>query len=181
MRGRKVIATSSPAMDILKSSNVERVLFDLFGAQRTRELMAELDENRVYRLTGEELASLQAVFAADYAEDAEVEVYIGETFRNHGYLMDPHTATCFKAHVSCRDKPLPGILYSTAEWTKFSPTIAHALTGETDSQDIDALKSISAAANTPIPPMIEALFDRPVAQSTVIDKQDIEREVLAFI
>ena len=44
------------------------MLFDLFGAQRTRELMAELDENRVYRLTGEELASLQAVFAADYAE-----------------------------------------------------------------------------------------------------------------
>ncbi len=181
MRGRKVIATSSPAMDILKSSNVERVLFDLFGAQRTRELMAELDENRVYRLTGEELASLQAVFAADYAEDAEVEVYIGETFRNHGYLMDPHTATCFKAHVSCRDRPLPGILYSTAEWTKFSPTIAHALTGEIDSHDIDALKSISAAANTPIPPMIEALFDRPVAQGAVIDKQDIEREVLAFI
>ncbi|MGB5452918.1 MAG: threonine synthase [Sedimenticolaceae bacterium] len=181
LRGRNVIATSSPAMDILKSSNVERVLYDLFGAQRTRELMAELDENRVYRLTADELASLQAVFAADYADDAEVEAYIGETFRDGGYLMDPHTATCFKAHASCRDKPLPGIVYSTAEWTKFSPTIAHALTGEDDSHDIDALKSISAAANTPIPPMIEALFDRRVVQDTVIDKRDIEREVLAFV
>ena len=181
LRDRKVIATSSPAMDILKSSNVERVLYDLFGAQRTRELMAELDENLVYRLTGEELASLQAVFAADCADDAEVDAYIGETFRDGGYLMDPHTATCFKAHASCRDKPLPGIVYSTAEWTKFSPTIARALTGEDDSHDIDALKSISATANTPIPPMIEALFDRPVVQDTVIDKQDIEREVLAFI
>ncbi|MCW9078273.1 MAG: threonine synthase, partial [Gammaproteobacteria bacterium] len=96
-------------------------------------------------------------------------------------LMDPHTATCFKAHASCRDKPLPGIVYSTAEWTKFSPTIAHALTGEDDSHDIDALKSISVTATTPIPPMIEALFGRPVVQDTVIDKQDIEREVLAFI
>jgi len=181
LRDRSVIATSSPAMDILKSSNIERVLYDLFGAHRTRELMAELDENRVYRLTGEELASLQAVFAADYADDAEVGAYISETFRDNGYLMDPHTATCLKAHASCRDKPLPGIVYSTAEWTKFSPTIAHALTGEDDSHDIDALKSISATANTPIPPMIEALFDRPVAQDTVIDKQDIEREVLAFI
>ena len=181
LRDRDVIATSSPAMDILKSSNVERVFYDLFGAPRTRALMAELDDNRVYRLTGGELASLQAVFAADYAEDAEVDAYISETFRNDGYLMDPHTATCLKAHASCRDKPLSDIVYSTAEWTKFSPTIAHALTGEADSHDIDALKSISATANMPIPPMIEALFDRSVAQDTVIDKQDIEREVLAFI
>ncbi len=181
LRDRKLIATSSPAMDILKSSNVERVLHDLFGAQRTRELMAELDERRVYRLSAEELAALQAVFAADYTDDAEVDAYISETFRNHGYLMDPHTATCFKAHASCRDEPLPDIVYSTAEWTKFSPTIAHALTGEQDSHDIDALKSISAAADTAIPPMIQALFDRPVVHDTVIDKRDIEREVLAFI
>ena len=181
LRDRRVVPTSSPAMDILKSSNVERVLYDLYGAPRTRELMTELDENRVYCLTAEELDSLQAVFSADYANDAEVDTFIGETFRDKGYLMDPHTATCFKAHASCRDKPLPGIVYSTAEWTKFSPTIAHALTGEKDSHDIDALKSIAAAANTPIPPMIEALFDRPVAQDKVIDKNDIEREVLAFI
>jgi threonine synthase len=181
LRGRHVIATSSPAMDILKSSNIERVLYDLFGAQRTRQLMAELDEQHVYQLSGEELASLQAVFAADFANDAEVNGYIQQTFRDHGYLMDPHTATCFKAHASCRDKPLPGIVYSTAEWTKFSPTIAHALTGESGNHDIDALKSISDTAKTPIPAMIAALFDKPVAQGSVIDKQDIEREVLAFI
>lgn len=181
LRDRAVIATSSPAMDILKSSNIERILFDLFGAQRTRELMADLDQKRIYRLKGDELAALQAVFAADYADDTEVETSIRDTFRDTGYLMDPHTATCFKAHASCREKPLPGIVYSTAEWTKFSPTIAHALTGEVDSHDIDALKSIAATANTPIPPMIEALFDKPVVQDTVIDKDDIEREVLAFL
>ncbi len=181
LRDRAVIATSSPAMDILKSSNIERILFDLFGAQRTRELMADLDQKRIYRLKGDELAALQAVFAADYADDGEVETSIRDTFRDTGYLMDPHTATCFKAHASCREKPLPGIVYSTAEWTKFSPTIAHALTGEVDGHDIDALKSIAATANTPIPPMIEALFDKPVVQDTVIDKDDIEREVLAFL
>ena len=181
IRGRKVIATSSPAMDILKSSNVERVLYDLFGPERTRELMAELDEHRVYRLNDDELTALQLVFAADYADDAEVEAYIQDTFQTHGYLMDPHTATCFKAHASCREKPLPGIVYSTAEWTKFSPTIARALTGESGQHDIDALKSIAATAKTVIPPMIEALFDKPVVQGAVVDKQDIEREVLAFI
>lgn len=181
LRERSVVATTSPAMDILKSSNVERVLYDLFGARRTRALMAELDQHRVYRLTGEELSALQAVFAADFADDAEVGRYIAETFHDEGYLMDPHTATCLKAHLSCRDKPLKAIIYSTAEWTKFSPTIARALTGENGGQDREALKAISAIAHTPVPPMIEALFDRPVAQDKVIDKQDIEREVLAFI
>jgi len=181
LRDRQVIATSSPAMDILKSSNIERVIYDLFGAQRTRQLMTELDEKRCYRLDSDELAELQAVFAADYADDAEVAGYIRETFEDRGYLMDPHTATCFKAHESGRDHPLPGIVYSTAEWTKFSPTIAQALTGEIDSHDRDALESISALAKLPIPPMIRALFDRPVAQNTLIDKDDIEREVLSFI
>ncbi|MCB1802382.1 MAG: threonine synthase [Gammaproteobacteria bacterium] len=181
LRGRSVIATNSPAMDILKSSNVERVLYDLFGASRTRQLMAELDDQRCYALTSDELSALQAVFSADYADDAEIEAYIRDTFNEAGYLMDPHTATCFKAHASCREKSLPGIIYSTAEWTKFSPTIAHALTGESDSHDSDALKSISATANLSIPPMIEALFDKPVVHTTVIDKQDIERAVLEFI
>jgi threonine synthase len=181
LRDRHVIATSSPAMDILKSSNIERVIYDLFGAQRTRQLMSELDDSRCYRLSVAELAELQAVFAADYADDTEVAAFIRETFDNSGYLMDPHTATCFKAHQSCRDLALPGIVYSTAEWTKFSPTIVEALTGAVDSHDRDALESIAALAKTPIPPMIRALFDRPVAQRTVIDKGDIEREVLAFI
>lgn len=181
LRDRNVVATSSPAMDILKSSNVERILYDFFGERRTRELMTKLDEDRVYRLSDQELAALQAVFAADYAEDAEVDTYLRDTFHQHGYLMDPHTAICFKTHDSCRDKALPDIVYSTAEWTKFSPTIAHALTGEQDSHDIEALRSIAETADTSIPRMIEALFDKPIAQDTVIEKQDIEREVLAFL
>jgi threonine synthase len=55
------------------------------------------------------------------------------------------------------------------------------LTGAQGSHDIDALKSISLASGKPIPPMIQQLFERPVAQPTVIDKQDIEREVLKFL
>ena len=180
LNDREVVATTSPAMDILISSNVERVLHDLFGAERTRELMSQLNEQRGYQLRGDELAKLQSVFTADYASDSEVNAYIRSTFES-GYLMDPHTATCFKAHHTCRDKALPAIVYSTAEWTKFSPTIAHALTGENDAQDIDALKSISETADTPIPAIIGALFDKPIAQDSVIDKQDIEQEVLAFI
>ncbi|MCU7940838.1 MAG: threonine synthase [gamma proteobacterium symbiont of Bathyaustriella thionipta] len=180
LRKMSVISTSSPAMDILKSSNVERILFDMFGAERTKELMADLDNDNHYELSAEELIQLQAVFAADFCEDDEGKQYIKDTF-SAGYLMDPHTATCFKAYDTCRDKPLITIAYSTAEWTKFSPTIANALTGEQDTNDIDALKSIAKEADIAIPAIISDLFDKEIAQKTIIDKQDIEKEILAFL
>ena len=181
MRNKTLIATTSPAMDILKSSNVERVLYDLFGAVRTKELMAELDANKVYQLTADELSKLQELFVADYCKGDEGKAYIKKAFEEHGYLMDPHTATCFKAYETCSEKPLKSIIYSTAEWTKFSPTIANALTGETDAHDIDALKAISQKANIAIPEMINELFDKAIAQDTVIEKEDIEKEILAFL
>jgi threonine synthase len=163
LRGEKVVPTTSPAMDILISSNVERILFDFFGAQRTKELM-----------------KLQELFAADYCNGAEGKGYIKEAY-DTGYLMDPHTATCFKAYDCCATKSLKTIVYSTAEWTKFSPTIANALTGENDANDIDALKSIAHTAKIAIPSVIQELFSKPVVQDTVIDKEDIEAEILKFL
>lgn len=180
LRNMSVISTSSPAMDILKSSNVERILYDLYGAPRTKELMQQLDTDNHYELTEEELAQLQAVFAADFCEDHEGKQYIKEAF-SKGYLMDPHTATCFKAYDNCREQPLTTIAYSTAEWTKFSPTIANALTGEQGAHDIDALEAIAKEANIVIPTMIKELFDKEIAQKTIIDKQDIENEILSFL
>ncbi|MBE9527122.1 MAG: threonine synthase [Proteobacteria bacterium] len=180
IRDKSVIPTSSPAMDILKSSNVERILYDLFGAERTKDLMLQLDNDHYYELSSDELAQLQQVFIADYCNDDEAKQYIKDSFAK-GYLMDPHTATCFKAYDTCRDKPLKTIAYSTAEWTKFSPTIANALTGENDTSDIDALESIAREANIQIPDMIKGLFDKEIAHKTIIDKQDIEKEILAFL
>ena len=180
LRTLSVIPTTSPAMDILKSSNIERILFDLFGAERTKVLMLQLDSEKYYELTADELAQLQAIFAADFCDDAEGKQYIKQAFAK-GYLMDPHTATCFKAYDTCRTEALKTIVYSTAEWTKFSPVIANALTGEEDARDIDALKSIAKEAGIEIPEVISALFDKPVAQSTIIDKANIEQEILTFL
>lgn len=180
IRDKELILTTSPAMDILKSSNVERVLYDLYGTERTKELMAELDEKQHYELSASELAQLQEIFVADFCGGDQGKQYIKETFEQ-GYLMDPHTATGFKSYQSCVDKPLKMIIYSTAEWTKFSPTIANALTDEQGSDDLSALKAISETADIQIPAMIQALFDKEVAQKTVIDKENIEAEILKFI
>ncbi len=180
LREMAVVSTSSPAMDILKSSNIERILFDLFGAKRTKELMDSLDNEHFYSLTAQELSQIQAIFSADFCTDDQGKQYIKDSFAA-GYLMDPHTATCFKAYETCRDKELVTVAYSTAEWTKFSPTIANALTGEQDANDIDALKSIAKKANISIPAIINDLFSKDIVQKSVIDKQDIEQEILNFL
>ncbi|WP_373004816.1 threonine synthase [Sulfurimonas sp.] len=180
MRDQDLILTTSPAMDILKSSNVERVLYGLYGAERTRELMNDLDTKKIYILTSDELSKLQEIFVADYCTDDEGKEYIKTTFEN-GYLMDPHTATCFKAYESCATKNIPTIIYSTAEWTKFSPVIANALTGEEDTQDIVALESISKTANVEIPSMINELFSKKIVHDSVIEKENIEEEILKFL
>jgi threonine synthase len=180
LRDSSVIATTSPAMDILKSSNIERIFFDLFGAERSKELMLLLDNEKHYQLTVTELKQIQNIFSADFCDDEEGKKYIKQAFAK-GYLMDPHTATCFKTYDTCRDKPLKTIIYSTAEWTKFSPVIANALTGEVDTHDLDALNSIADKAGIEIPAIIKGLFDKEIAQNTIIEKDEIEQEILAFL
>ncbi len=180
LRDLSVIATTSPAMDILKSSNIERIFFDLFGNERTKALMQQLDNEKYYELTADELKKIQQIFSADFCNDDEGKAYIKGAFAK-GYLMDPHTATCFKAYDTCKTKELKTIAYSTAEWTKFSPVIANALTGEEDAHDIDALKSIAKEAGISIPEIISELFNKEITQKIVIDKENIEEEILAFL
>jgi threonine synthase len=179
LRGRSLIRTESPAMDILVSSNVERVLYDKFGPQRTRELMEDLTEKKVYRLTPEELKSLQEDFAAVYSSDEEAEKVIAE-YAEKGYLMDPHTATCLKAYRRLREESLPTVIYSTAEWTKFSPTVAKAL-GIEAASDREALEAVSARMNVPIPRVIAELFDKPVVHDRIVEKEEIMQEMLSFL
>ena len=180
LRNATVTPTTAPAMDILKSSNIERILYDLFGYKRTRELMQQLDEDKYYELTTDELNQIQQIFSADFCSDSEGMQYIKQTF-DKGYLMDPHTATCFKAYHTCRDKPLKTIVYSTAEWTKFSPVIAEALTGTKNLSDQQALKAITDKAKITIPVQISGLFNKPVTQKTLINKQQIEAEIIHFL
>jgi len=181
LRDSKVVGTTSPAMDILKSSNVERVLFDLFGAARTKELMLNLENDNFYELTSSELSELQNCFDADFCTGDEGKKYIKDIFNDNAYLMDPHTATCIKSYETCTKENIKTIAYSTAEWTKFSPIIANALTGEEDAEDIIALKSISKEANLDIPFMIKELFNKEIVHKNIIDKEDIDKEILKFI
>ncbi|HEY9190751.1 MAG TPA: threonine synthase, partial [Sulfurovum sp.] len=176
---RELVQTESPAMDILKSSNVERIMFDKFGAARTKELMEALARDGKYRLTADELASLREDFDASFSDDAECEAVVGE-YAEKGYIMDPHTATCMRAYKNLREKKLKTVVYSTAEWTKFSPAVSKAL-GHEVKDDVEALKWVSGHANVTVPPMINGLFDKPIIHSVIVEKESIKAEMLNFL
>jgi threonine synthase len=176
---RELIQTESPAMDILKSSNVERIMFDKFGAARTKELMGALAADGKYQLTADELASLREDFDASFSDDEECESVVG-AYAKKGYIMDPHTATCMRAYDTLRDKKLKTVVYSTAEWTKFSPSVSKSL-GHEVKDDVEALKWVSEHAGVAVPPMIHGLFDKPVIHSVVVEKESIKGEMLNFL
>lgn len=176
---RELVQTESPAMDILKSSNVERIMFDKFGAARTKELMEALARDGKYRLSADELAALREDFDASFSDDEECESVVGE-YAKKGYIMDPHTATCMRAYRNLREKNLKTVVYSTAEWTKFSPAVSKAL-GHEVKGDVEALKWVSEHANVTVPPMINSLFEKPVIHSVVVEKEFIKKEMLDFL
>jgi len=176
---RALILTESPAMDILKSSNIERVMFDKFGAKRTKELMDDLNRENRFELSAKELASLQEDFSATFSNDEEGEAVIAE-YAKKGYIMDPHTATCIKAYETLREEPITTILYSTAEWTKFSTTVSKALGHEVEG-DLEALSWVSEYAKVEVPSMISELFSKPVIHTTVVEKEEIKGEMLNFL
>ncbi|HEO97972.1 MAG: threonine synthase [Campylobacterales bacterium] len=179
LTSRTLVQTESPAMDILKSSNVERIMYDKFGPERTKVLMESLANEGKYQLTEDEIEMIREDFAASFSDDAECESVIGE-YAKKGYIMDPHTATCIRAYRTLREKPLKTVVYSTAEWTKFSPAVSKAL-GKEVKGDIAALKWVSESANVKVPQMITALFDKPVRHTVVVDKEKIKGEMLSFL
>lgn len=181
IRNKKLKLTKSPAMDILKSSNIERVIFDLFGSIRTKELMEELNENNIFKMKEEETKELQKYFSATFSNDSFGNTTIKE-FLDLGYLMDPHTATCIKAYKELRTKALKTVIYSTAEWTKFSPTVLNALKQDSIKyNDKEALEEISTKFKAFLPQSIEALFSAQIKHSLVIEKEDIEAQIIKFI
>ncbi len=181
IRDKKLILTNSPAMDILKSSNVERVLFDKFGGERTHALMKSLNEQNYYELTKEELKELREDFDAVFSDDAFGQEMIRE-YAQKGYVLDPHTATCFKADKELRKESIKNVICSTAQWTKFAPTMLNALNQDSKKySDLEALKSASNELNIEITPSVIALFDKKILHDKIVSKEQIEEEIHGFL
>lgn len=182
IRDKELILTSSPAMDILKSSNIERVIYHLFGSSRTKELMLSLNQNKYFEHTKEELELLKEYFSATFSDDSYGLKTI-KKFVDEGYLMDPHTATCIKGYEELRDdKTIKTVIYSTAQWTKFSPTVLNAINeNNTKYKDKEALKLISDKLNIDIPQQISELFAKDILHNDIIDIENLEDKIISFL
>ncbi|PLY04328.1 MAG: threonine synthase [Arcobacter sp.] len=181
IREKDLKLTKSPAMDILKSSNIERVIYSLYGAKRTKEFFNDLNEKKIFTMSEEETKKLQKYFSAINSNDNYGSKII-KNFLDDGYLMDPHTATCLKAYENLKKKDLKTVIYSTAEWTKFSPTVLNALhENNANISDKDALDTISKEYDAKLPKSIKELFSAKINHNLIINKEDIETEIVKFI
>jgi threonine synthase len=143
--------------------------------------MSELNENNIFTMSQDETKKLQEYFSAVNSDDNYGQKIIKD-FLDDGYLMDPHTATCLKAYEELRKKDLKTVLYSTAEWTKFSPTVLNSLNqNDTKYSDKEALDEISSKYNANLPQSIKDLFTSEINHTTIIDKENIESEIVKFI
>lgn len=185
---RHLIKSKSPAMDILKSSNVERMLYFYFGAKRTKELMENLATQGKYSLLDSELALVREDFSAMSCDDTQCLQSIAECFKN-GYVLDPHTAIGYYVAKTLQEKGVidKSIILATAEWSKFAPSVSAALTQEQileSSQNIcdeEAIKTICAKANCTISKQITDLFSKDEVQKDVLDVSELESHIIEWL
>ena len=176
LRSRELIRTISPAMDILISSNVERLLSDMFGDARTSELMQSLARDKFYKLSASELAKLQEIFEADFCDDTQCAKFIKQE-SSRGVLIDPHTATCFKL----LDESRLNLVISTAKWIKFTPSMIGAIKGRACEDERADMIALSKEFRSDIPPQISRLFSAPQVHSSVVEQSEIKNAIMEWI
>ncbi len=177
---RKLIKTNSPAMDILKSSNVERMLFSLFGALRTRELMESLENNKRYTINSDELSMIRNFFDASSANNNAVLEMI-KKYATNNIIIDPHTANGIVVYENMQHtyQNIKSIVCSTAEWSKFAPTITKAL-GRNDN-DKSAIDYIQTHFDIVLHQNIKKLFDCREIHYTVVNKDNIKSTIKSWL
>lgn len=177
-RRRPLLKTTSPSMDILVSSNLERLLYLLSGdTALVAGLMKDLSEQGFYRVPDALLGAIQAEFAAGYCNDAQAEAVIGRVYREQGYLMDPHTA-CGWAAAEAHRGLAPMVVLSTASPYKFSTAVLTAIGADTSGSEYDRMERMQALTGIPIPPALAALRTKPERHTGVIPKEKMLEFVL---
>ncbi|EAI4414072.1 threonine synthase [Campylobacter fetus] len=176
LQDKKLIQTISPAMDILISSNVERLLFDKFGSIRTKELMDSLKNSGFYKLAQEELEELKADFEADFCSDEECENYI-KNVSSKGILIDPHTATCLKLV----DNDKLSVITSTAQWVKFTPSMVKAIKNKPTQDELVDMKELAKEFDVKIPKSILELFSQKELHKDVIEQDKIKSNIINWL
>ncbi len=188
-RNRPFYRTISPSMDILLSSNLERLLFELAGGDpaRVREWIRLLQEKGSFRIEPESTGSVTGIFRSHWAGDDETTAAIGDTYRKYGYLLDPHTAAgkaVYDKYRASTGDTTKTVITATASPFKFVESVVPAvLPGRRTAgrSAFEMLPVLAQAARLEIPAPLNNLEALPVRHRTVVDKGDIQRVVLDYL
>ncbi|HHX87455.1 MAG TPA: hypothetical protein GX693_04650 [Firmicutes bacterium] len=186
---RPFARTISPSMDILISSNLERLLFELNGRQsgRVKLWMEQLAATGRYRVDSSTSREIARMFWSDYAGEQETIDAINQTYRRYEYLIDPHTAVgvaVYQKYRSITGDPAKTIILSTASPFKFNYSVARALLGEKaviNCSEFELLTTLSRYTGWKIPAGLNGLQQKPVRHKTVVDKGQMKQAVLDLL
>lgn len=177
-RVRPFHTTISPSMDILISSNLERLLFLVSGYNDTMvaDLMQQLTEKGSYTVPADVFANIGSQFEAGYCDDAQTKEMIAALFQEKGYLCDTHTAVAVKVYEDYRARTgdtTPTVIASTASPFKFCQSVISALGGEVTSDGTELLDQLHDMTHAPVPKPLAALSGMKPRFDLVVDRDEI--------
>lgn len=185
-KNRDFILTSSPSMDILISSNLERLIYKIAGnsSEKNSELMNDLTTKGKYTITDEMKAELDD-FYGNYATEEETAKVIKDTYEKTGYVMDTHTAVAastYKKYVAETNDDAVTVIASTASPFKFARSVMDAINPEYDKlDDFKLIDELSKIANVKIPNAIEEIRYAEVRHNNLVEVDGMEAIVKKFL
>ncbi|MGX7013388.1 threonine synthase [Vagococcus silagei] len=181
---REFLKTSSPSMDILISSNLERLLFDVSGQDSVyvNKCMTKLKEDGYFSVDSEILKALQEIFVAGFASDERVGQTIHDVYEETGYVLDPHTAVAHAVMEELDDCTCKRIVLATASPYKFVESVLAALELEHATlSEYEKMALLEKMTGVSIPQRLQSLMDLPVLHQDVIAKDAIKMYIQSQI
>ncbi|MBE6808122.1 MAG: threonine synthase [Ruminococcaceae bacterium] len=177
-RNRNFYTTISPSMDILISSNLERMLFELSGNndKEVAALQDSLSKNGTFTVSDEIKTKMGELFWAGCCDDKATLETIGKYFDEYSYLCDTHTAVAmnvYEQYVNTTGDDRPTVIASTASPYKFAKSVLSAVSGKTGDSEFDTVRVLSEETNTEIPEPIKALENAKVRFKELCEKDDM--------
>ncbi|MDE6995213.1 MAG: threonine synthase [Lachnospiraceae bacterium] len=185
-RNREFVLTSSPSMDILISSNLERLIYRITGedAGKNAELMDSLLQTGVYEIT-EQMREQLGDFYGNYASEEETAVRIREMYENTGYVLDTHTAVAsavYRKYVADTKDEAVTLIASTASPFKFTRNVMNAIDSNYNTMsDFELVDELSRIGNVDVPNAITEIRTAPVIHDIVCDKTEMKETVKNFL
>ena len=174
-KNRSFYVTNSPSMDILISSNLERLLYLTCGDEKCAYYMAQLKENGEYKLDKDELQKINEEFEAGFTNEEETINTIKNVYEKCGYLMDTHTAVAWSVYEKWLEKTGnkdKTVVLSTASPYKFSNSVMNAL-GQSYEDEFDALNKLNAYTGAKIPGSLVGIESKPVFHKVTVEKDEM--------